>query len=341
MLTARIALAAVASFVAVLILGPWVIRLLAIWFRERVGSASKTLDELHAGKQNTPTMGGLFIAAAVLVATLLFGRLGNPYVQLGLFAIVAFTILGALDDSIKLFTSRLGLTAKEKFLSQCALGLICTSWLYVIQQQTHYSGKIVWLDGAHQITVGKWIILWGVFVIVGTSNGVNLTDGLDGLAAGCMLTAGAAVTTLVYLSGHAKFAEFLGVPRIAEIGELCVVLGAVLGALLGFLWFNCHPAQVFMGDTGALPLGAILAIAGLAVRQELLLVIVGGVFVVETVSVILQIGSFRLTKRRILRCSPLHNHYVFQGVPETRIVTRFWIVSAILGIAGLALIKLL
>lgn len=340
MLTARIALAALASFVAAILFGPVAIAWLKGRFRERIASASPTLNKLHENKQQTPTMGGMFIVAAVIVATLLCGDLSNPYVQLGLFTTIAFGVLGAVDDWIKLRTARPGLKAREKFVIQLVLSLAVVGWMMRIQQQHALASHLIWPVGNAGIHLGWWLLPWGVLVLTGSSNGVNLTDGLDGLASGCTLTTSAALTTMVYLSGHREFAEFLSVPHLIGVGELCVVLAALSGAVLGFLWFNCHPAQVFMGDAGSLPIGALLGLSALAIKQEILLAVIGGVFVVETVSVILQIGIYRLTGRRILRCSPLHNHFLFRGDHEVKIVTRFWICSALFAIAGLACLKL-
>ena len=187
---------------------------------------------------------------------------------------------------------------------------------------------------------GVFFIIWAAFVIVGSSNGVNLTDGLDGLAAGCLIFAGSAFAVLTYLSGHRIMAEYLTIAHMTGAGELGILFGALVGAMLGFLWFNCHPAQVFMGDSGSLPTGALLGYGALVTRQEILLLIVGGVFVIETLSVILQVGYFKLTGKRILACSPLHNHYVLRGEPETRIVTRFWICAALLAMTAVASLKI-
>ena len=192
----------------------------------------------------------------------------------------------------------------------------------------------------HGIWLGGIFLVWSTLVLVGTSNAVNLTDGLDGLAGGCTVFAGSAFVALTYLAGHKTMADYLGVPFIHGCGELSVVIGAMVGAMLGFLWFNCYPAQVFMGDTGSLPIGALLALAALVSRQEILLVIIGGVFVIETLSVMAQIGWYRLTGKRIIACSPLHNHYLFRGQHEIKIVVRFWIGSAVLAIIGVASLKI-
>lgn len=338
-LTARIALAVATSFLAALILGPFAIRWLRSRFRERIDSASERLNELHAGKRDTPTMGGVFIVAAIVAAVLLWGDLTEPYVQIGLFVAASFGALGAADDWIKLSTSRRGLTARQKLLGQIVLSGITAAWLYAVQRDRPLGTDFVWPIGNVVWPLGIGFILWGAFILVGSSNGVNLTDGLDGLAGGCVVFAGAAFVGLSYLCGHRVLAEYLSIPHLPGSGELSILLGAMVGAVLGFLWYNCHPAQVFMGDAGSLPLGALLALAALVTRQEVLLVIVGGVFVVETLSVMAQVAWFRRTGRRILACSPLHNHFLFRGHNEHKLVVRFWIVAALLALAGLGSLK--
>ncbi len=338
-LTARIGLAAVMSFLAALAVGPSCIRWLRGRFCERIDSASTRLNELHAAKAGTPSMGGIFIGLAIAVSVLCFGNLANPRIQLALFVTVTFTLLGAIDDWIKLTSHRRGLTAWQKLAGQIVLATITAIGLYSIQSSSPHGTVLQGPWGYGVWTLGAWMIPWSVFVIVGTSNAVNLTDGLDGLAAGCTIFAGGAVMAAVYLSGHRELAEYLGIIRFVGVGELAIPLSAMVGAVLGFLWFNVHPAQVFMGDAGSLPLGALLALGALATRQELFLVIVGGVFVVETLSVMAQVTVRRWTGKRLIACSPLHNHYVFAQVPETRIVVRFWIVSALLAIIGLVSLK--
>ena len=338
-LTARIGLAAVVSFLAAILLGPRCIAWLRVRFCERIDSASDTLNELHAAKAGTPSMGGIFMGLAIVLAVLVFGNLTNARVQLALFVTITFTALGSLDDWIKLTTQRRGLTARQKLVGQCVLSAISAGWLYRIQAEAPLGTAFVWPLGFGWFSLGIGLIPWAMFVMVGTSNAVNLTDGLDGLAAGCSLFAGSAMTMAIYLSGHRELANYLGIPHFIGVGELAVPLSAMVGAVLGFLWFNVHPAQVFMGDAGALPLGALLAVGALATRQELFLVIVGGVFVGETLSVILQVGSRRWRGKKVLACSPLHNHFVFAQVPESRIVVRFWIVSAIFAILGLVCLK--
>lgn len=340
-LTARTAAAAVGSFLAAMLLGPLAIGFLQARFRERIDSASSRLNELHAGKQSTPTMGGVFIVGALVTAVLLFGDLASPFVQIALFLAVTFCLLGSIDDWIKLSTTRRGLTVRQKLAAQVALSAVAAIWLYAVQRDQPFGSTLLWpFGGGTGADLGAGFIVWSLLVLVGSSNGVNLTDGLDGLSSGCMIFAGAAFAGLTYLAGHTGLAQYLSIPCVSGAGELTVVLGAMIGAVLGFLWFNCHPAQVFMGDAGSLPLGALLALAALVTRQELLLVVIGGVFVVETLSVILQVGCYKLLGRRPLACSPLHIHFLFRGQHEVKIVTRFWIVAALLAILGLASLKI-
>ncbi len=339
-LTARIALASVTAFLAALLLGPTAIRWLSRRFRERVDSASERLNQLQASKNHTPTMGGLFVVAAVVLSSLLWADPTSRYVQLALVTVVGFGVLGAVDDWVKLRTSRNGLTVKQKFLVQLVLAGLVAVPLYWVHQTVPHGLDLIWPFGNWAVSLGAGFVLWAVLVLVGSSNAVNLTDGLDGLAAGCLVFAGSAFTALSYLAGHRVMAEYLSIPFIPGSGELSIVVGAMVGAMLGFLWFNCYPAEVFMGDTGALPTGALLGLASLVTRQELLLVVVGGIFVVETLSVILQVLWFKWTGRRLIACSPLHNHYLFKGHHEIKIVVRFWIGSALLALVAVASLKI-
>lgn len=339
-LTARMALAAMVSFLTALICGPIAIRWLKGRFRERIDSASPKLNELHASKSNTPTMGGLFIVAGIVVAAVGCGDLSNRYLQQALILVIGFAVIGAIDDWIKISTRKRGVTARQKFSSQMILALSVCSWLYMVQLSQPQGLELIFPIGRQGIFIGVAFIAWAAFVIVGSSNGVNLTDGLDGLAGGCLIFAGSAFAVLTYLSGHRTMAEYLDIPHMVGAGELSVLFAAMVGAMLGFLWYNCHPAQVFMGDTGSLPTGALLGYGALVIRQEVLLIIIGGVFVIETLSVIAQVTSFRLTGKRVLACSPLHNHFVFKGDPETKIVVRFWISSALLALLGIASLKI-
>jgi len=339
-LTARTALASLTSFLLAILLGPLAIRWLKRHFRERIASDSTRLNEIQAAKNATPTMGGLFIVAAIVTAVLLWGDLSSRYVQLGLAVAISFGALGAVDDWIKLSTARNGLRVRQKFACQLVLAGVIATFLYFHHQNLPNGLELFAPVGTASFALGAGFILWAVLVLVGSSNAVNLTDGLDGLASGCMVFAGSAFIALSYLAGHKVMADYLSIPYLPGSGELSVVLGATVGATMGFLWFNCYPAEVFMGDTGSLPLGGLIGLAGLATRQEFLLLIVGGVFVIETLSVIAQVGWYRCTGSRLLACSPLHNHYLFRGRHEMKIVVRFWIASALLAILAIASLKI-
>lgn len=339
-LTARTALASVTSFLVALMLGPFAIRALKARFRERIASDSARLNELHAAKNATPTMGGLFILGAVFLSMLLWADLTSRYVQLGLIVAIGFGTLGAFDDWIKLSSHRNGLTVKQKLLGQFVIALLVGLILYFDHRSKPHGLELYWGFGPSSIWLGAGFVAWSALVLVGSSNAVNLTDGLDGLAGGCMVFAGSAFVALTYLAGHKVMAAYLSIPYFAGSGELSIVMGATVGAVMGFLWFNCYPAEVFMGDTGSLPLGGLIGLAALVTRQELLLLIVGGVFVVETLSVITQVGWYRCTGTRLIACSPLHNHFLFRGQHEMKIVVRFWIGAALLAILAIASLKI-
>lgn len=339
-LTARIALAAVTSFVMALALGPHAIRWLKARFTERIASDSEKLNELHKNKQQTPTMGGIFIVAAIDIALLLWGDLRSPLTLLGLYTVTSFGALGAYDDWIKLRTRKNGLRPRQKFAIQVLLAAVAAIVLYRQMADVPRGLDLIWPIGNASLALGGVYLIWATFVMVGSSNAVNLTDGLDGLACGCTIFAGSAFAALSYLAGHRVLADYLSIPFIPGAGEVAILLGALVGAMLGFLWFNCYPAQVFMGDTGSLAIGAVLALAALVTRQEVLLAVIGGIFVIETISVILQVGWYRLTGRRLIACSPLHNHYLFKGEHEIKIVVRFWIGAAVLAIVGMAMLNI-
>ncbi|HEX6985742.1 MAG TPA: phospho-N-acetylmuramoyl-pentapeptide-transferase [Planctomycetaceae bacterium] len=338
-LTARIAAATVTAFLAALLLGGPVIRWLGGRFRERVDSASERLNALHERKNATPTMGGLFVVAAVVASSTLWGDLTNGAVLLALAAAVAFCAIGAADDWIKLSTRKRGLTARQKLLGQTVVAAAVGLLLYGELARSPHGLELGLPIGSSAVWLGAAFPLWAVFVLVGSSNAVNLTDGLDGLAGGCAVLTAGAMAGLCYVAGHAVWAGYLGMPYVPQAGEVAVVLGALAGAMLGFLWFNCHPAQVFLGDAGSLPVGALLGFGALVSRQEVLLAVAGGVFVVETLSVIAQVGWFKLTGRRLIACSPLHNHFVLRGQHELKVVVRFWIGSAVCAAIAAALLK--
>ena len=285
-------------------------------------------------------MGGLFIVLAIVVAAISCGDLTNRYLLQSLIVVIGFGAIGAYDDWIKVSSHKRGLTAREKFAAQWALALFVSAMLCLVQADKPSGLALVFPIGKWNWNIGAFFIIWASFVMVGSSNGVNLTDGLDGLAAGCMICAGSAFAVLTYLSGHRLWSEYLSIVHMTGAGEMGILFGALVGAMLGFLWFNCHPAQVFMGDTGSLPTGALLGYGALVTRQEVLLLIIGGVFVIETLSVMTQVGVYKLTRKRVLACSPLHNHFVLQGEPETRVVVRFWIIAGLLALIGLASLKI-
>lgn len=339
-LTLRASLAAISSFLVALVLGPRLIAWLKARYREPNRSSSARLRQLHQPKQSTPTMGGLFIVAGLVAAVLVFGDLRNPYVQVALFLAVGLTVVGALDDLLKLRTGADGLAAGWKLCGQLLIASVAAVWLYRLHAPLEGGLDLVLPLGGGRVELGWAFVPLAVLAIVGMSNAVNLTDGLDGLAGGCVLFATGAMALVVYASGHAEWSRYLNIPSIPAAGEAVIVAGAMIGAVLGFLWFNCHPAQVFMGDTGSLPLGGLLGLFAVIARQEWLLVIVGGVFVVETLSVVAQVSWYKWTRRRLLHCAPLHHHFQFQGSSESQIVVRFWIAAALCAVVGLAALKL-
>ena len=339
-ITFRASLAAMAGFLLAVLLGSRWIAWLRRRFREPIRSDSPEVQRLHQDKQSTPTMGGLFIVAGLAGGVLMFGRLNNCYVQIALLVAGGMALIGAVDDLVKLRGAAGGISMRSKLAAQLAVATVAAVLLY------HHHGRLP--DGLQLrlpllgsgFSLGLWFIPLAVTVIVGSSNAVNLTDGLDGLAGGCLIFATGAMTVVAYACGHAELAEYLSLPRIPGSGELTIITGGMIGGVLGFLWFNCHPAQVFMGDTGALPLGGLLGLVAVATRQELLLVIVGGVFVVEAASVILQVVYYKWRRRRIFLCAPLHHHFQFKGWAENKIVVRFWIASALCAVLGVATLKL-
>ncbi len=295
----------------------------------------------HLAKSGTPTMGGALILVAVGVSTLLWADLHNRYVWIVLLTTLAFGAVGLVDEYKKLVLKNpRGLAARWKYLWQTVFGLIAAVALYVTAVTPAETALLIPYLKNVSLQLGPWFILLAYFVIVGSSNAVNLTDGLDGLATMPTVLVAGALAIFVYAAGHFEIANYLRIPHIKEVGELFIFCGALVGAGLGFLWFNAYPAQVFMGDVGALALGAALGVVAVAVRQELVLFIMGGIFVAETVSVMLQVLSFKLTGRRIFRMAPLHHHFELQGWPEPRVIVRFWIVTVVLVLVGLASLKI-
>ncbi|BDA59023.1 phospho-N-acetylmuramoyl-pentapeptide-transferase [Shewanella xiamenensis] len=297
--------------------------------------------ESHFSKRGTPTMGGLLILAAIFISVLLWGDLGSRYVWVMLFVLGSFGMIGFIDDYRKVVRKDTkGLIARWKYILQSLAALIIAFFLYTTAANPGETQLVVPFFKDVMPQLGAVFIVLAYFTIVGSSNAVNLTDGLDGLAIMPTVMVAAAFALIAYLSGHAQFANYLHIPHLPGSGELVIVCTAIVGAGLGFLWFNTYPAQVFMGDVGSLSLGAALGAIAVLVRQEILLVIMGGVFVMETVSVILQVGSYKLRGQRIFRMAPIHHHYELKGWPEPRVIVRFWIISIFLVLLGLATLKL-
>jgi phospho-N-acetylmuramoyl-pentapeptide-transferase len=338
-LTLRAILGVLTALAISLLVGPWMIRRLS---RYQIGQTVRDDGpQTHLVKAGTPTMGGALILVAITAATLLWADLDNRAVWVTLVVILAFGAVGWVDDYIKLVArDPHGLRARAKYLWQSAIGLACALFLYLTAHSPAETALIVPVFKDVVLDLGWGFVLVTYLVIVGSSNAVNLTDGLDGLAIMPTVMVAGALGVFAYVTGHANFSAYLGIPHIQGAGELVVLCGAIVGAGLGFLWFNTYPAQVFMGDVGALALGAALGVIAVLVRQELVLVVMGGVFVMETLSVILQVASFKLTGRRIFRMAPLHHHFELKGWPEPRVIVRFWIVTVVLVLAGLATLKI-
>jgi len=338
-LTLRGILGVITALAISLLVGPVMIRRLSF---HQIGQAVRDDGpKSHLSKRGTPTMGGALILVAIMISTLLWGDLDNRYVWTVLAVTFVFGAVGWVDDYRKVVekNSR-GLPGRWKYLWQSVGGLAAASFLYYTATSPAETELIVPFFKDVVWQMGVFYIVFSYFVIVGTSNAVNLTDGLDGLAILPTVMVGAALGIFAYLSGHTQFSDYLNIPYLPGAGELVVFCGAIVGAGLGFLWFNTYPAQVFMGDVGALALGAALGAVAVIVRQEFVLFIMGGVFVMETVSVILQVASFKLTGKRIFRMAPIHHHFELKGWPEPRVIVRFWIITVILVLIGLSSLKL-
>ena len=344
--TFRSVAAAVTAFVISLIFGNFVIRkLTALKLGQPIRLAVEVhrLAELHGGKQGTPTMGGVLIIGAVFLSSILWARPDNRFVWLALFSMLYLGALGFADDYLKVAKKKsAGISGRYKLFFQIILALIVTavfltSPLLEVQARSLY---LPFLKAPVIANMSWFTFLFFALVIVGSSNAVNLTDGLDGLAIGCTVTVAFAYALLSYAAGNFRIAEYLQVPFYPFTGELTVVCAALVGAGFGFLWFNCHPAKVFMGDTGSLAIGGMIGVVAICCKQELLLTLVGGVFVIEAISVILQVLSFKLTGRRIFAMSPIHHHFELVGWKENTVIVRFWILSGIFALLGLATLKL-
>ena len=338
-LTLRAILGALTALAIALMVGPILIRRLA---ESRIGQMVRDDGpQSHLTKTGTPTMGGALILIAVSVSTLFWADLTNRFVWVVLLVMLAFGAIGWIDDYRKLAGGNAkGLPARQKYFWQSVVGLGCAVFLYHTAQLPIETQLIVPFFKNVVLDLGWGYVVLTYFVIVGSSNAVNLTDGLDGLAILPTVMIAGALGIFAYVTGHLNFSGYLGFPYIAGVGEVVVLCGAIVGAGLGFLWFNTYPAQVFMGDVGALALGAALGIVAVLARQELVLLIMGGVFVMETVSVILQVASFKLTGKRIFRMAPLHHHFELKGWPEPRVIVRFWVITVVLVLVGLTTLKI-
>ncbi len=359
--TFRAAAAGLTAFLLCLAFGGWVIRrLISLKFGQPIRTQEEVnrLAELHDGKKGTPTMGGVLLLGAVVLSTLLWARADNPFVWLVLAALVVLGALGFVDDYLKVTRRKsAGIPGRVKLVVQFALAAGVTAFLLLHPQLRQTAGELYvpFLKEPLIANMGIGALLFYTLIITGASNGVNLTDGLDGLATGCIVTVAFAFAVFCYAAGNLRVSEYLQIPaywvsvldphtggmiRHPLSGELTIVCMAVVGAGLGFLWFNCHPAKVFMGDTGSLALGGAIGVIAILCKQEVLLVIVGGVFVVEALSVILQVLSFKLTGRRIFAMAPIHHHFELKGWKESTVIVRFWILSIMCALFGLATLKL-
>ena len=354
-LTFRTAFASLTALFTGLIVGPIVIRRLRDF---QIGQYIREEGpQAHQKKAGTPTMGGLLIAIAILVPTLLWADLSNPFVWIAVFSTVAFGAIGFTDDYLKVVHHRnLGLTARAKLGYQAAASIVIAIALIALQHRGEYSTRLLvpFLKQFHpDLVIQRLAVhphLWPlaflpfvgfvVFVIVASSNAVNLTDGLDGLAIGCTVIAAGALAVLTYLSGHATFATYLELQRMPQVGELTIFCGAMVGSSIGFLWYNAHPAEVFMGDVGSLALGGAIGTVAVMIKQELLLPFIGGIFVIEALSVILQVGSYKLRKKRIFKMAPIHHHFELLGWSESKVIVRFWIASLVFALFALTTLKL-
>lgn len=338
-LTLRVILATLTSLALALLFGPWCIRKLTAYHLEQFVRTDG--PKTHLVKAGTPTMGGALIMLSIVTTTLLWARLTNAYVWVVLLTIISFAAIGWLDDYLKISRKNsAGLPARYKFLLQSIVGFAVAVYLFKTATIPEQTQLILPFFKNVTINLGGFFVLTSYLVIVGTSNAVNLTDGLDGLAILPTVMVAIALGIFVYLTGNVQFASYLIIPHINGVAELVIICGAITGAGLGFLWFNTYPAQVFMGDVGALGLGAALGVIAVIVRQEIVLFIMGGVFVLEAVSVILQVASFKLTGKRIFKMAPLHHHFELKGWPEPRVIVRFWIITFVLILIGLATLKL-
>ena len=354
-LTFRTAFASGTALLIALLIGPYVIQKLREF---QIGQYIREEGpKSHQKKSGTPTMGGVLIAIAILLPTVLWSDPANPFVWIAVLSTLAFGSVGFADDYIKVVKRRnLGLTGRAKLLGQGIAGLGVAVALIILQQFKMFSTSLMvpfakslrpdllWRWPMHFPHIGFLaflpFVIWVIFVLMGSTNAVNLTDGLDGLAIGCTIIAAAALAVLTYVSGHVVFADYLELQRMPLVGELTVFCGSMVGASIGFLWYNAHPAEIFMGDVGSLALGGAIGTVAIIIRQELLLVFIGGIFVIEAVSVMLQVGSYKLRKKRIFKMAPLHHHFEQLGWSESKVIARFWILALVFALFALTTLKL-
>ncbi|HEY5254171.1 MAG TPA: phospho-N-acetylmuramoyl-pentapeptide-transferase [Acidobacteriaceae bacterium] len=354
-LTIRTAFATLTALLIGLLIGPYLIEKLREFQIGQYIREDGPKD--HQKKAGTPTMGGLLICVAILVPTLLWSDLSNPLVWLAILALVGFGGIGFADDYLKVVHKRnLGLTARVKFTAQIGVASLIAIFLLVLRKEGEYSTRLMVpfvkrfrpdlvLHSIHHVPhLGPLafliFVLFTVIVLVGSSNAVNLTDGLDGLAIGCAIIAAGALAALTYISGNVVFADYLGLQRMPLVSELTVFCGSMVGASIGFLWYNAHPAEVFMGDVGSLALGGAIGTVAVIIKQELLLPFIGGVFVLEALSVMLQVGSYKLRKKRIFKMAPIHHHFELMGWSESKVIVRFWIAALVFALFALTTLKL-
>jgi phospho-N-acetylmuramoyl-pentapeptide-transferase len=354
-ITVRTAVASLTALALSLLLGPWMIeRLRAMQVKQYIREEG---PKRHQAKAGTPTMGGLLIVSAIVIPTLLWADLRNPYVLLAVAATIGFGTIGFIDDYNKVVRKHnRGLTAAGKFLLQVLMCAFVGAVLVGLQAKGAYSTQLsvpfmkklhpdLVIESARNLP-GIWpiayvpFVLFLVIVIAGLSNGVNLTDGLDGLAIGCVLITAVALTVITYLSSNARFAEYLEIQRVPDAAELTIFCGSLAGASLGFLWYNSHPAEIFMGDVGSLALGGAIGTVAVILKQEILMLSIGGIFILELLSVIVQVSFFRLTGKRVFRMAPLHHHFELGGWSESKIIVRFWIMALVLALFSLTTLKL-
>jgi phospho-N-acetylmuramoyl-pentapeptide-transferase len=355
-LTFRTAFASLTALLIALFIGPYVIQKLREF---QIGQfVREDGPQSHLKKTGTPTMGGVLICIAILLPTVLWSDPANPFVWIVVFSTLAFGAIGFADDYIKVVQRRsLGLTARAKLLWQGLAGAMVAVTLVVLDEFKVFSTRLSvpfikslrpdllwhgWPSTVPHLALFAFVpfVLWVVLWLVGTSNAVNLTDGLDGLAIGCTIIAAGALAVLTYISGHVVFADYLELQRMPMVGELTVFCGSMVGASIGFLWYNAHPAEIFMGDVGSLALGGAIGTVAITIRQELLLPFIGGVFILEAASVVLQVGSYKLRKKRIFKMAPLHHHFEQLGWSESKVIARFWIGALVFALFALTTLKL-